>query len=108
MTIAAPRATGAGTVGRMRALKARGEPIVVVTAFDYPSARVAARAGVDVVLVGDSAAMTVLGYPNTREVSLDEMLTLTRAVRRGLGDFGMIGDLPFGTYERSDRLAAER
>lgn len=76
--------------------------IVMVTAYDYPSARVVETAGVDMVLVGDSAATTVLGYKTTREVSLDEMLMLTRAVRRGLSTPLLIGDLPFGTYEQSD------
>ncbi len=91
----------------LRDLKRRGQRIVMVTAYDYPSARVAETAGVDVVLVGDSAATTVLGYATTREVSLDEMLMLTRAVRRGLTSTPMIGDLPFGTYEESDEQALE-
>ena len=64
--------------------KALGEPIVMVTAYDYPSAQVAEEAGVDVVLVGDSGAMTVLGYPSTVPVTLDELLMLAAAVRRGL------------------------
>jgi 3-methyl-2-oxobutanoate hydroxymethyltransferase len=95
------------TIEHLRSMKARSEPIVVVTAFDHPSARVAERAGVDIVLVGDSAAMTVLGYPTTREVSLDEMLMMTRAVRRGLTTPMLIGDLPFHTYEDSDAHALE-
>jgi len=77
----------------------------MITAFDYPSARVAERANVDIVLVGDSAAMTVLGYPTTREVSLDEMLMLTRAARRGVERPLLVGDMPFGTYEDSDAIA---
>src|SRR5690348_11266741 len=64
--------------------KQLGEPIVMVTAYDYPSAQVAEEAGVDVVLVGDSGAMTVLGYPSTVPVTIDEMLMLCSAVRRGL------------------------
>ena len=92
-------------VGRLAELKSRGQRIVMVTAYDYPSARVVETAGVDVVLVGDSAATTVLGYQTTREVSLDEMLMLTRAVRRGLTTTPLIGDLPFGTYEESDDRA---
>jgi 3-methyl-2-oxobutanoate hydroxymethyltransferase len=60
---------------------------------------------VDIVLVGDSAAMTMLGYPSTREVSLDEMLMLTRAVRRGVAHPLLVGDMPFGTYEKSDSIA---
>src|SRR4051812_43698494 len=92
-------------IGQLADLKARGQRIVMVTAYDYPSARVVETAGVDVVLVGDSAATTVLGYSTTREVSLDEMLMLTRAARRGLTTTPMIGDLPFGTYEDSNAQA---
>jgi 3-methyl-2-oxobutanoate hydroxymethyltransferase len=82
-----------------------GEPIVMVTAYDYPSAQVAEAAGVDLVLVGDSGAMTVLGYESTVPVSLDEMLVLARAVRRGLQTPFLVGDLPFGSYEASDAQA---
>jgi 3-methyl-2-oxobutanoate hydroxymethyltransferase len=81
------------------------EPIVMVTAYDYPSARAAEAAGVDLVLVGDSAATTVLGYNATTPVELDDMLVLARAVRRGLRTPLMIGDLPFGSYEVSDEQA---
>jgi 3-methyl-2-oxobutanoate hydroxymethyltransferase len=83
----------------------RGEPIVMVTAYDYPSAQVAEAAGVDIVLVGDSGAMTVLGYDSTVPVSLDEMLVLARAVRRGLRTPFLVGDLPFGSYEASNEQA---
>jgi 3-methyl-2-oxobutanoate hydroxymethyltransferase len=65
------------TLSKLAEKKALGEPIVMVTAYDYPSAQVAEAAGVDVVLVGDSGAMTVLGYPSTVPVSVDEMLMLT-------------------------------
>jgi 3-methyl-2-oxobutanoate hydroxymethyltransferase len=82
-----------------------GEPIVMVTAYDYPSARAAEAAGVDLVLVGDSAATTVLGYNATTPVGLDDMLVLARAVRRGLRTPLLIGDLPFGSYEVSDEQA---
>jgi 3-methyl-2-oxobutanoate hydroxymethyltransferase len=85
--------------------KRLGDPIVMVTAYDYPSARAAESAGVDLVLVGDSAATTVLGYSTTTPVELDDMLVLARAVRRGLGTPLMIGDLPFGSYEISDEQA---
>ena len=85
--------------------KALGEPIVMVTAYDFPSAQVAEEAGVDVVLVGDSGAMTVLGYPSTVPVKTDELLMLAQAVRRGLKTPLMIGDLPFGSYEASDAQA---
>jgi 3-methyl-2-oxobutanoate hydroxymethyltransferase len=85
--------------------KALGEPIVMVTAYDFPSAQVAEEAGVDVVLVGDSGAMTVLGYPSTVPVKTDELLMLAQAVRRGLKTPLMIGDLPFGSYEASNEEA---
>jgi 3-methyl-2-oxobutanoate hydroxymethyltransferase len=93
------------TLPRLAEKKALGEPIVMVTAYDYPSARAAELAGVDLVLVGDSGAMTVLGYPSTVPVSLDEMLMLASAVRRGLRTPFLVGDLPFGSYEVSDEQA---
>jgi 3-methyl-2-oxobutanoate hydroxymethyltransferase len=86
-------------------MRALGEPIVMVTAYDHPSAQVAEAAGVDMVLVGDSAAMTVLGYDSTVPVSTEELLMLCRAVRRGLKTPLMVGDLPFGSYEASDEQA---
>jgi 3-methyl-2-oxobutanoate hydroxymethyltransferase len=85
--------------------KRLSDPIVMVTAYDYPSARAAEAAGVDLVLVGDSAATTVLGYNATTPVDLEDMLVLARAVRRGLNTPLMIGDLPFGSYEVSDEQA---
>ena len=85
--------------------KRLADPIVMVTAYDYPSARAAESAGVDLVLVGDSAATTVLGYNTTTPVELDDMLVLARAVRRGLSTPLLIGDLPFGSYEVSDEQA---
>jgi 3-methyl-2-oxobutanoate hydroxymethyltransferase len=93
------------TLSRLREKKALGEPIAMVTAYDHPSATVAEEAGVDLVLVGDSAANTVLGYPSTVPVSLDEMLMLAAAVRRGLTTPFLVGDLPFGSYEVSNEQA---
>jgi 3-methyl-2-oxobutanoate hydroxymethyltransferase len=93
------------TLPRLAEKKRLGEQIVMVTAYDYPSAQVAEEAGVDMVLVGDSGAMTVLGYPSTVPVSTDEMLMLAAAVRRGLRTPLLIGDLPFGSYEASDEQA---
>jgi 3-methyl-2-oxobutanoate hydroxymethyltransferase len=93
------------TLPRLIEKKRLGEPIVMVTAYDYPSAQVAQETGVDVVLVGDSGAMTVLGYPSTIPVSIDEMLMLAAAVRRGLRTPLLVGDLPFGSYEASDEQA---
>ena len=95
------------TLPRIAEMKAAGEPIVMVTAYDHPSAQVAEAAEVDLVLVGDTGAMTVLGYDSTVPVSMDEMLVLARAVRRGLRTPLMIGDLPFGSYEGSSELAVE-
>ncbi len=93
------------TLPRLAEKKRLDEPIVMVTAYDYPSAQVAEAAGVDVVLVGDSGAMTVLGYPSTVPVSTDEMLMLASAVRRGCSTPLLVGDLPFGSYEGSDEQA---
>jgi 3-methyl-2-oxobutanoate hydroxymethyltransferase len=93
------------TLPRLVEKKRLGEPIVMVTAYDYPSAQIAEEAGVDVVLVGDSGAMTVLGYPSTVPVSLEEMIMLARATRRGLRTPLLVCDLPFGSYETSDEQA---
>ncbi len=93
------------TLPRLAEKKRLGEPIVMVTAYDYPGALAVERAGVDLVLVGDSAAMTVLGHPSTVPVTVDEMLMLSAAVRRGLRTPFLIGDLPFGSYEASDEQA---
>ena len=95
------------TLPALAEMKARGEPIVMVTAYDFPSARVAEQAGVDIVLVGDTAAMVVLGYDATTPVGMDEMLTMAAAVRRGLRTPVLVGDMPFGSYERSNEHAIE-
>jgi len=94
--------TGRVTLASLAAKKDAGEPIVMVTAYDHPSARIADEVGVDVVLVGDSAANVVLGYSSTVPVTVEEMLMLTRAVRRGLASALLVADLPFGSYEASD------
>jgi 3-methyl-2-oxobutanoate hydroxymethyltransferase len=95
------------TLPRLAEMKEAGEPIVMVTAYDYPSACVAEEAGVDLVLVGDTAAMVVLGYPGTEPVSMDEMVMLGKAVRRGLKTPLMVGDMPMGSYEASNELAVQ-
>lgn len=95
------------TLPDLAEMKAAGEPIVMVTAYDFPSARVAEEAGVDIVLVGDTAAMVVLGYPGTEPVSMDEMVMLGNAVRRGLKTPLMVGDMPMGSYEASNELAVQ-
>jgi 3-methyl-2-oxobutanoate hydroxymethyltransferase len=88
-------------------MKNAGEPIVMVTAYDYPSAQIVDEAGVDIVLVGDTAAMVVLGYDATTPVGMEEMLMMAAAVRRGLKRPLLIGDLPFGSYEKSNEQAIE-
>jgi 3-methyl-2-oxobutanoate hydroxymethyltransferase len=93
------------SVVTLRNLKARGTKAVCVTAYDYPTAVFADRAGVDVILVGDSAAMTVLGLPNTLGVGMDEMLVFAKAVARGAKRAFVIGDLPFLSYQVSDEEA---
>src|SRR5205814_10485731 len=93
------------TTDGIRAMKGRGEPIVMITAYDFSTAQVAERAGVDIVLVGDSAAMVVLGYETTRLVTIEEMLMLAGAVRRGAPLSLVIGDLPYRSYESSNELA---
>ena len=93
------------TIDNIRAKKNGAEPIVMVTAYDFATAQVAEAAGVDLVLVGDSAAMVVLGHETTRLVSVDEMLMLTRAARRGAPSSLVIGDLPFGSYESANEQA---
>jgi 3-methyl-2-oxobutanoate hydroxymethyltransferase len=93
------------TLTKLAEMRALGEPIVMVTAYDHPSAVAAEQAGVDVVLVGDSAANNVLGYEDTVPVTVEELLMLAAAVRRGLRTPLLVGDLPFGSYEASDAQA---
>jgi 3-methyl-2-oxobutanoate hydroxymethyltransferase len=88
-------------------MKRRGEPIVMVTAYDAPGGRLADAAGVDIVLVGDSAAMTVLGYDSTVPATMDEMVFLTRAVTRGARRPLVVADMPFGSFQVSDEGALE-
>ena len=93
------------TLLKLAEKRALGEPIVMVTAYDHPSAKAVEAAGVDIVLVGDSAANNVLGYTDTVPVTVDELLMLTAAVHRGLRTPLLVGDLPFGSYEASDEQA---
>ncbi len=95
------------TLTKLAEMRALGEPIVMVTAYDHPSAKAVEAAGVDIVLVGDSAANNVLGYTDTVPVTVDELLMLTAAVRRGLRTPLLVGDLPFGSYEASDEQAIQ-
>jgi 3-methyl-2-oxobutanoate hydroxymethyltransferase len=86
-------------------MKQRRQPIVMVTAYDAPGGRLADQAGADLVLVGDSAAMTVLGHESTVPATIEEMLILTRAVTRGADRPLVIADMPFGTFQVSDEDA---
>jgi 3-methyl-2-oxobutanoate hydroxymethyltransferase len=86
-------------------LKARHQPIAMVTAYDAPSGRLADAAGADVILVGDSAAMTVLGHDSTVPATMDEMIVLTRAVNRGARRPLVVADMPFGSFQVSDEQA---
>jgi 3-methyl-2-oxobutanoate hydroxymethyltransferase len=85
--------------------KRNGERIVMVTSYDYPTARLADEAGLDLVLVGDSAAMTVLGHDSTVPATMDEMVMLTRAAARGAQRPLLIADMPFGSFQVSDEDA---
>jgi 3-methyl-2-oxobutanoate hydroxymethyltransferase len=93
------------TVATLAALKRRGERAVFVTAYDYATATFAERAGVDMLLVGDSAAMTMLGLPSTLGVGMEEMCVFVRAVCRAARRAFVIGDLPFLSYQPSDEEA---
>jgi 3-methyl-2-oxobutanoate hydroxymethyltransferase len=109
-----PRTPAPGTpapgklpITELAALKSRRQPIVMVTAYDAPSGRLADEAGVDLILVGDSAAMTVLGHDSTVPATMDEMIVLTRAVTRGARRPLVIADMPFGSFQVSDTEATE-
>ena len=98
-------APGKLALTELAGMKQRRQKIVMVTAYDAPSGRLADAAGVDVILVGDSAAMTVLGHSSTVPASMDEMLMLTRAVTRGAVRPLIVADMPFGSFQVSDEAA---
>jgi 3-methyl-2-oxobutanoate hydroxymethyltransferase len=102
-----PPTAGKLPLTELAEMKQRGDPIVMVTAYDYPSGLLADAAGVDLVLVGDTAAMVVMGYEATVPATMDEMLLLTRWVSRGAERPLVVGDMPFGSYQVSDELAVE-
>jgi 3-methyl-2-oxobutanoate hydroxymethyltransferase len=91
---------------RFREGKKSGRKVAALTAYDYPAARLVAEAGIDLILVGDSLGMVVLGYPDTTQVTLDDMVRHTGAVARGAGSTPVIADLPIGTYDTPDDAVA--
>ena len=93
------------TLPEILAMKPAGTKIVMVTAYDHPSARLASEAGVDLILVGDSAGNNVLGYDSTVPVTMDEAVMLTAAVARARTRSLVIGDMPFGSFQPSDAQA---
>jgi 3-methyl-2-oxobutanoate hydroxymethyltransferase len=100
-----PSAPGKVTVTTLRQKHERREPITMVTAYDFPAARIADDSGLDAILVGDSLAMVVLGHPDTLSVTMDEMLHHARAVRRGASRALLIGDMPFMSYQADEAEA---
>src|SRR5438093_2448919 len=93
------------TVSSLRDRKFQHEPITCLTAYDYSSARLVDEAGIDVVLVGDSLAMTMLGHENTLSVTVDEMLHHVKAARRGTRNALLMADMPYGSYHVSAKEA---
>ncbi len=93
------------TLPELAQMKSRGEKIVMVTAYDAPGARLAEQAGIDILLVGDTAGMVVLGHEGTVPVTMEEMLFLTRTVARAVQRPLVVGDMPFGSYQVSDEDA---
>ena len=93
------------TLQTIRAKKQRGEIITMLTAYDYPIASAIDKAGIDIILVGDSLGMVVLGYPNTLSVTMDDMLHHCRAVARGAHTSLLVGDMPFMSYQASTQEA---
>ncbi|MGG0812515.1 3-methyl-2-oxobutanoate hydroxymethyltransferase [Paenibacillus alvei] len=89
------------SIVKMKTMKQKKEPIAMVTAYDYPTARLAEEAGVDIILVGDSLGNVVLGYDSTLPVTIDDMVYHSRAVRRGAPNTFVVTDMPFMTYHSS-------
>jgi 3-methyl-2-oxobutanoate hydroxymethyltransferase len=100
-----PKTAGKLPLTDLADMKRRHERIVMVTAYDFPSGRLADAAGIEIVLVGDSAAMTVLGHDSTVPATMDEMVMLTRAVARGAKRPLVVADMPFGSFQISDEEA---
>ena len=105
MTISSPDLRSKVTISTVQEKKVRHEPITCLTAYDYATSRLVDEAGIDMILVGDSLAMVVLGYENTLPVTVDEMLHHTRAVRRGVRRAMVIADMPYASYHLSEEEA---
>jgi 3-methyl-2-oxobutanoate hydroxymethyltransferase len=102
------REVGSGrkvSTATLREQKVRHEPITCLTAYDYSAARLVDEAGIDIVLVGDSLAQTMLGYENTLSVTMDEMLHHVKAVRRGVKSALLVADMPYGSYQVDPKTA---
>ena len=93
-------------VEKYREMKKRGEKVTALTAYDYPTARLLDESGIDIILVGDSLGMVVLGYEDTTQVTLEEMLHHTRAVARGVKNALVVGDMPIHTFDTPDEAVA--
>jgi 3-methyl-2-oxobutanoate hydroxymethyltransferase len=93
-------------VGKYREMKKRGEKVTALTAYDYPTARLLDESGIDIILVGDSLGMVVLGYEDTTLVTLEEMLHHTRAAARGVKSALVVGDMPIHTFETPEQAVA--
>lgn len=93
------------TIQQLQKMKAEREKISMITAYDYPSARFVDKAGIEIILVGDSLAMTVMGLDSTVPVTMEEMIHHTKAVVRGVENAMVVGDLPFGSYNQSKEQA---
>src|SRR2546430_1490964 len=93
-------------VEKYREMKKRGEKVTALTAYDYPTARLLDESGIDIILVGDSLGMVVLGYPDTTQVTLEEMLHHTRAVARGVKRALLVADMSIGTYDTTEAAVA--
>ena len=104
--IAPPRAGGKITLHMLKTMRQESRPIAMLTCYDFPTAKILAACGVSILLVGDSVATTVLGESSTIHATMDFMILLTRAVRRGAADVFLMGDMPFGSYATEESAVA--